>query len=124
MKRRYATTRRIATTKPTVLIAYGLRRPARYASPPPPSEPTSPMRIVSQIGIGSGPGTARRASAPVMNADASTPMTVPPLTAAMSTLGGRFLKRVQLAAQVLDLVAQLRRVLEPQLFCGDVHLLL
>src|SRR3954454_17691829 len=37
-------------------------------SPPPASEPTRPMRIVSHAGIGSGPGTAKRASAPEKNA--------------------------------------------------------
>src|SRR5919206_1409025 len=33
--------------------------------PPPTSEPVSPMTIVSQAGIGSGPGTAHRARAPM-----------------------------------------------------------
>src|SRR5579859_723009 len=92
--------------------------------PPPPSEPARPMATVSQMGIGSGPGTASRASAPVTNADAMTPMTVPALTEAISNSGGRFLECVQLAAKLLDLVAQLRGVLEAELLRGDVHLLL
>src|SRR5438046_7684590 len=35
--------------------------------PPPIADPPRPMKIVSQTGIGSGPGTAQRASAPKMN---------------------------------------------------------
>src|SRR5262245_32908285 len=39
-------------------------------------------------------------------------------------LGRRLGERVQLAAQLLDLVAELRGVLEAELLCRDVHLLL
>ena len=41
------------------------------------SVPISPMRIVSQAGIGSGPGTANRASAPVKKAVTITEMMLP-----------------------------------------------
>ena len=73
----------MATANPAVLMTYGLREPAAYAMPNPAKEPLRPTRIVSHAGIGSGPGTASRASAPVTNPDSSTPMTVPRLTAAM-----------------------------------------
>src|ERR671932_2942413 len=42
--------------------------------PPPTSEPVSPMKIVSQAGIGSGPGTAQRASEPITNPKATAEM--------------------------------------------------
>jgi hypothetical protein len=44
--------------------------------PPPTTVPPSPITTVSQAGIGSGPGTAKRASAPVMNAEARAAMIV------------------------------------------------
>src|SRR6266536_49198 len=46
-------------------IACVPRPQSASAIPPPPAEPASPIAIVSQIGIGSGPGTASRASPPV-----------------------------------------------------------
>src|SRR3954447_5242015 len=58
--------------------------------PPPISVPTSPIRIVSQAGIGSGPGTANRARAPVMNAVTITEMT---LAMAASVAGRHGLRR-------------------------------
>src|SRR5947207_749028 len=39
-------------------------------------------------------------------------------------LRGSLLERLEIPTQVLDLVAELRRVLEPQLLGGEVHLLL
>ena len=36
---------------------------------PPTSEPAQPSRIVAQIGIGSGPGSASRARAPTTRPD-------------------------------------------------------
>ena len=38
--------------------------PIEYPTPPPMNEPATPNAIVIQIGIGSGPGIANRASAP------------------------------------------------------------
>ncbi len=45
--------------------------------PQPMSEPARPMLTVSHAGIGSGPGTANRASAPVTNAERSRAMMLP-----------------------------------------------
>src|SRR3954452_7083218 len=45
--------------------------------PPPITVPTRPIATVSHAGIGSGPGTAKRASAPVMKAEARAAMTLP-----------------------------------------------
>ena len=50
--------------------------------PAPISVPTSPMRIVSHAGIGSGPGTANRASAPVKKAVTITEMMLPSMPGA------------------------------------------
>src|SRR5512132_1551477 len=129
------------------------------ASPPPAAEPTRPIAIVSQTGIGSGPGTARRARLPVMNPNSMImrmePNTCPiefrahqaallqraGLTAARAELArpligrrqvgaseslGRCLRRGrdELAAQILDLVTELRGVLEAQLLRRREHLLL
>src|SRR5439155_23997686 len=48
-------------------VAAGLRADDRGRDPPPTSDPVSPMKIVSHAGIGSGPGTAQRASPPMAN---------------------------------------------------------
>src|SRR6476660_5446619 len=90
-----------------------------------------PMRApVSQIGIGSGPGIASRARAPV---------TKPEIRIARTTLrlmlgrayasrsyrrSRRRRERDEVAADALDLVAQLGGVLEAQLLGGLEHLLL
>jgi hypothetical protein len=44
-----------------------LRPKITAATPPPMTDPVSPMTMVSQTGIGSGPGTAQRARPPMMN---------------------------------------------------------
>ena len=49
---------------------------------PPMSVPTRPIASVSQSGIGSGPGTAKRASAPVTKNDASAARTLPSIRGA------------------------------------------
>ena len=49
--------------------------------PPPTTVPPRPITTVSHAGIGSGPGTAKRASAPVMNAEARAAMIVPTICA-------------------------------------------
>src|SRR5437867_9951920 len=46
--------------------------------PPPTAEPASPIRTVSQNGIGSGPGTANRAAPPIRKPD-STTARIPPI---------------------------------------------
>ena len=45
--------------------------------PVPAAKPTRPIVIVVTGGIGSGPGSAKRASAPVMKAMKSAPITAP-----------------------------------------------
>src|ERR671936_1262699 len=123
------------------------------ASAPPAAEPASPIATVSQTGIGSGPGTARRARPPVMKPNtmimSTEPSTRPkestahhaavpqqagfgrlreqssrnlqtaPPSRRLESLGRRLRAGSggdELPAQILDLVAQLRRVFEPQLF--------
>src|SRR3954451_250856 len=66
--RRYARTSAIETRKPAMPSHAGSFPAIARTSPPPASEPTRPMRIVSHAGMGSGPGTAKRASAPEKNA--------------------------------------------------------
>src|SRR3979490_3074568 len=58
----------------------------RITIPPPTTVPPRPIATVSHAGIGSGPGTAKRASAPVMNADAIAAMTVPSIRPAYRRL--------------------------------------
>src|SRR5919202_4397762 len=85
-------------------------------------EPARPSAIVIQIGIGSGPGTASRASAPTTRPHRSRKMMKPSVTPAR--LSGSLGERVQLAPQILDLVPELGGVLEPQLLGRREHLLL
>ena len=54
----------------------GLSPTVTRTMPAPISVPTRPIRMVSHAGIGSGPGTANRASAPVTNAVTITVMTL------------------------------------------------
>src|SRR3954447_26466326 len=58
-----------------MLIQVISRPTIAYAIPPPIAVPTRPISRVSQTGMGSGPGTANRARAPVMNAVKSAEMT-------------------------------------------------
>src|SRR6266536_1618048 len=90
-------------------------------------EPPIPSAIVAPIDIGSGPGTARRASAPTIRPPTrsrmmkrSRPMRRPYYLG----LGRRFGCGLQLPPQVLDLVPELGGVLETQLLGGGEHLLL
>src|SRR5436305_13458399 len=85
-------------------------------------EPARPIDSVSQTGIGSGPGIASRASAPVTKPEKRIARTKPRFTA--SDARRRRALRRQVAAQLLDLVPELRRVLEPQLLGRLEHLLL
>jgi hypothetical protein len=55
---------------------------ARRTIPPPMTVPPRPITTVSHAGMGSGPGTANRANAPVTKADASAAMIVPSIRAA------------------------------------------
>ena len=58
-----------------MLIQVRFRPTIAYAIPPPIEVPTRPITSVSHTGMGSGPGTANRASAPVTNAVKSAEMT-------------------------------------------------
>src|SRR5690242_16799626 len=60
-----------------MLIHAGSRPAIPSAIAPPMNDPRRPIAIVSQIGIGSGPGSASRASAPVMNPVTMTEITAP-----------------------------------------------
>ena len=53
------------------------KRPHKNLPTKPITLATRPMAMVSQGGIGSGPGSAKRASAPVMNAMNSVEITDP-----------------------------------------------
>src|SRR5579863_9536184 len=92
---------------------------------PPTTDPPSPRPIVAQIGIGSGPGTASRARPPTTSPQSRIAMmnsrsdTGPSVSRAPVGSGRR--ERAELAAEVLDLVAELRRVLEPELPGGVEH---
>src|SRR3954452_24993535 len=99
---------------------------AEKISPATTSE-TMPIAMVSNIPIGSLPGWMSRPSAPTM---APTMMSQ---TQCMATVyrasrsakrDSRLGERLELAAELLDLVAQPRCVLEAQLLGGDEHLLL
>src|SRR5215207_1725650 len=108
------------------------------ASAPPPQEPTRPMPTVSHTGMGSGPGTARRASAPVTNPMTMIAITEPSMERSLSSLeaaavpsagradrrGAQCSRRDELPPQILDLVPKLRRILEPKLLGRREHLLL
>src|SRR3954453_5158502 len=95
------------------------------AIPPPRNEPKTPSVIVNGTLIGSGPGTAQRARPPMMKPESRTWMIAPSTRATYPVSGrGNLCGRLQLAPQVLDLVAQLGRVLEAQLLGGGEHLLL
>jgi hypothetical protein len=59
-----------------------LRPPIARTIPVPPTKPTRPIVSVSHGGIGSGPGSAKRASAPVMKAMKSAPITAPSMRGA------------------------------------------
>jgi len=48
---------------------------------PPRSEPPIPIAVVIQIGIGSGPGIAKRASAPMTKPEIKIAMMKPSVTA-------------------------------------------
>ena len=48
-----------------------------YATTPPMNEPPRPRPIVARIPIGSGPGSASRASAPMMRPEMSREMMMP-----------------------------------------------
>jgi hypothetical protein len=50
---------------------------AAHAIPLPITAPVKPKKVVIQIGIGSGPGTAQRASPPITNAATSVWMIAP-----------------------------------------------
>src|SRR5712691_5701822 len=112
----------MAARKPTNEMAVVAFQPQIAAAiAPPPHEPARPIVTVSHTGIGSGPGTARRASAPVTKPSTMIAMTEPIIGGSL----GRSLGRGdELAPERLDLVAQLRCVLEPQLLRGGEHLLL
>src|SRR5687768_18571590 len=76
--------------------------------------------MVRQRGIGSGPGTARRARAPTMN-----PLTAARRTKVRTSMPLHGLARGgELATQRLDLVAQVLGVLEAQVLGRREHLLL
>src|SRR5262245_12331416 len=87
------------------------RRPSIAAIPPSLRLMTiSPPLEKLTRGILDGPRTAGSRSG-------EAPVTV-------RCLGGCLGRRLQLAAEILDLVPELGRVLEPQLLCGREHLLL
>src|SRR5437870_660301 len=99
----------MAMPKPSRLASLVALRPQiATAIAPPEIDPVSPIAIVSHAGMGSGPGTASRASAPVTNPMAITAITVPNI--------GQILRRCtgcrDLATQFLDLVAQFGRIFE------------
>src|SRR6476469_5303598 len=87
-------------------------------------EPLRPIAIVSQTGIGSGPGIVSRASEPVIHPEKRIARAKPRDTAACrrSRRGLRGGDRSQLAEQLLDLVAQLGGVLEAELLRSGEHL--
>src|SRR2546423_1277914 len=124
-KRRYATTSRTAPRNERSPIACVPLPQIAIAIPPPTAEPTRPIATVSQAGIGSGPGTASLASPPVMKPKIMMRM-IEPSTAEI--LGGRRSRSPgrshQFAAELLDLVAKLGGVLEPELLRRREHLFL
>src|SRR6267378_913758 len=124
-KRRYATTSRTAPRTERSPIACVPPPPRANAIPPPPPQPPKPIATVSHAGIGSGPGTASLASPPVMKPKIMMRM-IEPSTAEI--LGGRRSRSPgrshQLAAELLDLVAKLGGVLEPELLSRCEHLFL
>src|SRR4051812_40361693 len=72
--------------------------------PTPAAEPVSPISTVSERGIGSGPGTARRARPPITKPDRTAetivPSTVRLLLVALHDLGRPRLRRVRILAGV------------------------
>src|SRR5262249_558691 len=63
---------------------------------PPPPDPASPIATVSQIGIGSGPGTASRASAPVKNPASMIATTAPTISASLCAILAGTTRRILL----------------------------
>jgi hypothetical protein len=55
-------------------------KPTPTAMEPPTIDPTRPRSVVNQIGIGSGPGTARRPRAPTTKAEIKMTTMLPRLT--------------------------------------------
>src|ERR1043166_1908133 len=122
--RRYAITSAMAPRNANRLTACVCRPQIAIAIAPPPTEPASPIATVSQTGIGSGPGTASRARPPVMKPEIRIRMTVPSTGASILGRCRRARGRDELAPELLDLVAQLGRVLEAQFLRRGEHLLL
>src|SRR6266536_4117807 len=73
--------------------------------PMPAAEPAKPIRTVRKKGIGSGPGIARRARAPIRK-PAATPETIAPNTARRlaSPLDGQALEIARVVGEDLDSV--------------------